>query len=212
MRNAERLVSSLITIHIFLTIVKTALSMQKLISFSLTNKHQGINKINKWAIINGFRISKTKTQCMHFCQLRKMYNNPTLKLDRSEILVVDQYKFLCVIFDKKLSFIPHLQILKVKCSKALKLLCIVAHKDGGADQQTLLKLYRILIHFKIDYGCYIYWAARKSYLKSVNTVHHEGLRLILGAFRTSPSGKPLPWGLWTTSKTQIYQISTAVLH
>ena len=43
---------------------------------------------------------------MHFCQLRKMYNNPTLKLDGTEILVVDQYKFLGVIFDKK-TFIPH---------------------------------------------------------------------------------------------------------
>ena len=39
---------------------------------------QGINKINKWAMINGFTISKTKTQCVHFCQLRKMHNNPNL--------------------------------------------------------------------------------------------------------------------------------------
>ena len=39
---------------------------------------------------------------------------------------------------------------------------------------------------KIDYGCYVYGAARKSYLKTLNTVHHEGLRLILGAFWTSP--------------------------
>ena len=32
---------------------------------------QDIIKINKWTKINGFRISKTKTQCVHFCQLRK---------------------------------------------------------------------------------------------------------------------------------------------
>ena len=90
---------------------------------------QGINKINKWTIINGFTISKTKTQCVHFCQLRKMDNNPTLKLDWSEIPVVDQYKFLCVIFDKKLSFILHIQYLKDKCNKTLKqrLGCRSAH-------------------------------------------------------------------------------------
>ena len=80
---------------------------------------QGINKINKWAMINGFTISKTKTRCVHFCQLRKMYNNPTLKLDGSEIPVVNQYNFLGVIFDKKLSFIPHIQYLKDKCNKTL---------------------------------------------------------------------------------------------
>ena len=60
-------------------------------------------------MINSFTISKTKTQCVHFCQLRKIHNNPNLKLDGSEIPVVNQYKFLGIIFDKKLSFIPHIQ-------------------------------------------------------------------------------------------------------
>ena len=147
---------------------------------------QSINKINKWATINGFKISKTKTQCVHFCQLRKMHNDPTLKLDDSEIPVVSQYKFLGIIFDRKLSFIPYIQYIKDKCNKTLKLLRIIAHTDWGADFQTLLKSYRTLIRSKIDYGCYVYRAARKSYLKILNTVHHEGLRLILGAFCTSP--------------------------
>ena len=48
-------------------------------------------------------------------------------------------------------------------------------------KHTLLKLYRALIRSKIDYGCFIYGAARKSYLKSLQTIHHEGLRLVLGA-------------------------------
>ena len=115
-----------------------------------------------------------------------MHNNPTLNLDRSEIPVIDQYKFLSVIFDKKCSFIPHIQYLKKKCSKTLKFLRLITRKNWGADQHTLLKLYRILIRSKIDYGCFIYGAARKSYLKSLQTVHHEGLSLVLGAFRTSP--------------------------
>ena len=74
-----------------------------------TTEHQlqqGINKINKWAMKNGFEISKTKTQCMHFCLLRKMHN-PSLNLDGSEIPVIDQYKFLGVIFDKKLFHSRH---------------------------------------------------------------------------------------------------------
>ena len=39
---------------------------------------------------------------------------------------------------------------------------------------------------QIDYGCFIYGAARKTYFNPLNTVHHEGLRLTLRAFRTSP--------------------------
>ena len=159
-------------------------STSKYIRTTERQLQQGINKINKWAMINGSKISKTKTQCMHFCQLRKLHNNPTLNLDGSEIPVVDQYKFLGVIlFYKKLSFIPHIQ---KKCSETLKLLRVIALKDWGADQYTLLKLYRILIRSKIDNGCSIYGAARKSYLKSLQTVYDKGLRLVLGAFRTSP--------------------------
>ena len=34
--------------------------------------------------------------------------------------VVDDFKFLGLIFDRKLSFIPHIKYLKAKCLKALK--------------------------------------------------------------------------------------------
>ena len=43
-----------------------------------------------------------------------------------------------------------------------------------------------VIRSKLDYGSIVYGSARKSYLKSLDTIHHEGLRLALGAFRTSP--------------------------
>ena len=97
---------------------------------------QCLNKIQKKALEDGFKFSKTKTQCMHFCQLRGFHNDPVLKLDGVEIPVVDQYKFLGVIFDKKLSFIPRINYFRAKCHKALQLLRVVAHTDWGADKST----------------------------------------------------------------------------
>ncbi|GBM56309.1 hypothetical protein AVEN_125061-1 [Araneus ventricosus] len=38
----------------------------------------------------------------------------------------------------------------------------------------------------IDYGSVVYGSARASYLKRLDYVHHQALRLCLGAFRTSP--------------------------
>ena len=35
---------------------------------------QCINRIEKWASRNGFKFSKSKTQCVHFCQLRKVHD------------------------------------------------------------------------------------------------------------------------------------------
>ena len=133
-----------------------------------------------------FKFSKTKTRCMHFCQLRGLHNDPVLKLDGVEIPVVDLYKFLGIIFDRKLSFIPHINYLKAKCQKVLQLLRVVAHTDWGADKLTLLKLYRSLVRSKLDYGCFIYGSARKSYLRCLDSIHHLSLRLALGALQTSP--------------------------
>ena len=146
-----------------------------------------LNKIQKWSSENGFKFSKSKTVCMHFCHLRKAHNDPILTLDGTPIPVVEENKFLGVIFDRKLSFIPHIKQLKAKCQKALNLLRVVAHTDWGADRKVLLNLYRTIIRSKLDYGSIIYGSARKSYLEMLDPIHHQGLRLALGAFRTSPS-------------------------
>ena len=79
--------------------------------------------MSQWASTNDFRISKSKTRCIHFHHLRKMHNDPRLKIDGTEIPVTDQFRFLGVVFDKKLTFIPHhLLYLKEKRHKALNLL------------------------------------------------------------------------------------------
>ena len=56
----------------------------------------------------------------------------------------------------------------------------ISHKLGSGQ------LYRSLIRSKLDYGSIGYGSARKSYLQMLDTVHNQGLRLALGAFRTSP--------------------------
>ena len=99
-------------------------------------------------------------------------------------LVVQEYKYLGLIFDKKLSFIPHIKYLKAKCLKSLNILKVLSHTTWGADRTTLLQLYRSLIRSKLDYGSIVYGSARKSYLAMLDPTHHQGLRLALGAFFT----------------------------
>ena len=50
----------------------------------------------------------------------------------------------------------------------------------------MLRLYRSLIRSKLDYGCIVYGSSRKSYLQMLDPIHNQGLRLCLGAFRSSP--------------------------
>ena len=56
----------------------------------------------------------------------------------------------------------------------------------GADRTTLLKLYRSLVRSKLDYGCIVYRSASKTAFAKLDPVHNQGLRLSLGAFRSSP--------------------------
>ena len=46
--------------------------------------------------------SNAKTQYVHFCQLRKQHDDPVLTLDGSPMPVVQEYKYLGLIFDKNL--------------------------------------------------------------------------------------------------------------
>ena len=123
---------------------------------------------------------------MHFCQSRKLHLDPELTLDGIQIEVVPEFKFLGLLFDSILSFIPHINYLSNKCQKALNLLRVVSSMDWGADRKVLLRLYRSLVRSKMDYGCVVYGSARKSYLCKLDSIHNQGLRLALGAFRTSP--------------------------
>ena len=91
-----------------------------------------------------------------------------------------------LLFDKKLLFIPYIKALKAKCLKALDVLKVLSNTNWGGDHSVILNLYRSLVRSKLDCGSIVYGSARKSYLKSLDTIHHQGLRLALGAFRTSP--------------------------
>ena len=102
------------------------------------------------------------------------------------IPVVEDAKLLGPLFDKKFTFIPYIKALKAKCLKVLDVLKVLSNTSWGGDRSVLLNLYRSLVRSKLDYGSTVYGSARKSYLKCLDTIHHQGLRLALGAFRTSP--------------------------
>ena len=69
-----------------------------------------LNEQQKWCDENGFKFSDTKRVCVHFTQRREVIPAPSLTLNNQQIHVKEEAKFLGLIFDRKLSFIPHLNI------------------------------------------------------------------------------------------------------
>ena len=156
-----------------------------------------INRIDDWAQRNGFTICREKTVAMHFCNCSRHYDeegfcrDPVLYFDKVEseqnkIKYVKEKKFLGLYWDPQLTFEKHVDYLKNKCTNVLNLMRVLSHIHWGGDSRTLMKLYRSLIRSKLDYGSIVFMKAKKEVLRPLDVIHHAGLRLALGAFKSSP--------------------------
>ena len=151
-----------------------------------------IPKVKAWCLKNGFTIAEgeDKTVAMHFCK-KQCCPDPVIRLDPTDldsdpIPFTKEHKFLGLIWDTKLTFKKHALYIKKKCQNALNLLKVLSHTDWGSDTKTLLKLYRALVRSKLDYGSIVFRNAAAEDLKPLDVVHNQGLRLALGAFKSSP--------------------------
>ncbi|KAK3889510.1 hypothetical protein Pcinc_006482 [Petrolisthes cinctipes] len=145
-----------------------------------------LDRVSRWAGSHGFQFSPAKTVAMNLCRIRGVHPDPNLFIYGHRIRCVEETRYLGLLFDKRLTWVPHLRSLKVSCLQALNLLRVLVHTSCRADRATLLCLYRVLIRSKHDYGCEMYSSATYARLRVLDPVHHAGVHLATGAFRLSP--------------------------
>jgi ribonuclease HI len=145
-----------------------------------------INNVEMWATNNGFKFSVSKTKVVHFNIKPGLHLSPTLRMYKNVLPYVDTFKFLGLTFDSKLTWNCHIAQLKADCNKKLGLLRSVTAQEWGADQYCLLKIYRMLIRSKLDYGSIVYNSASQTTLKSLNPIANEALRIATGCFKSTP--------------------------
>ncbi|GBL98430.1 hypothetical protein AVEN_187759-1 [Araneus ventricosus] len=145
-----------------------------------------VNKLVAWCNKNGHSISPEKSRCVHFCRKRILHLDPVFHVQNVAIPVVDDIRFLGVIFDRKLAFLPHILHLRKKYERSLNILKVLSKTSWGADRTSLLRIYQAVILSRIDYGYMVYVSARPTVLRRLDKIHHSGLRICTAAFRTSP--------------------------
>ncbi|GBM17931.1 hypothetical protein AVEN_111083-1 [Araneus ventricosus] len=145
-----------------------------------------VNKLVSWCDNNGHTISAEKSRCVHFCRKRSIHLDPNIPIRNAPILVVNEIRFVGVIFDRNLTFLSHILHLRKKCERSLNILKVLSKTSWGADRTSILRVYQAVILSSIDYGCMVYGSARPTVLKRLDTIHHSALRICSGAFRTSP--------------------------
>lgn len=150
---------------------------------------KSINHVSRWAKKSGFTFSETKTKAIHICRSRKVkrHTDPILKFNNTVIEMVPEMTILGLKFNKKLNWATQIEYTKQRARERLNILKAMANTKFGIDEKTLLQLHEAMVLSTIDYGSEAYDSASTSHLKKLDAVHHEGLRIATGAFRTSPS-------------------------
>ena len=152
-----------------------------------TNLQFALNQLQNWCCKTGFSFSAKKSKVLIFHKKRRtMEPKIELFLNDKKLDCVKEFKFLGVIFDQKLSWLPHFTMLKQEVNNRLKILKIVTNSKFNTNNKILLNIYKSLILPKLEYGSVAYHTAPPTTLAMLDPLHHQGLRICLKAFRTTP--------------------------
>lgn len=93
------------------------------------------------------------------------------------IKIQSQVKILREIYNSKATCHPYIQNIKKSCLPRTNIIKILSRTSWGAQIQTLLKIHKPLIIFKIDYGAPLNSTAKPFYLRILKPIHNTGVRL-----------------------------------
>ena len=147
---------------------------------------QCLNNIHQWTTEIHFRFSQTKTKIVHFTNLSGIHlNRPSLKLAGNIIPYANSVRFFGMILDSKLTWKQHINKMKADCTKLLGIMKSITSHSWGADQYSLMKINRMYIRSKLDYGSPISASASDTQLKILNSIATEAIRIATGAFKST---------------------------
>ena len=113
---------------------------------------------------------------MAFYRGREPQLKPAIKCNGIVIPHVKTTIFLGLHWDSKLTWTPHIAQLTSNCNRSLNLLRRLSGQTWGADLETHMRIYRLIIRPKIDYGCIVYGASTKDILKTIDAITNEAMR------------------------------------
>lgn len=149
-----------------------------------TKIQSALDEIKQWCDLWGYKISVAKTQAILFTDKAKPEVH--LTFNKVPLKIVDQVKFLGLIFDSKLTWADHIQYIVDKCKGRMNLLRCISGLSWGPSKDTLCHIYKALIRSRIDYGCQIYATANDETLKKLDIIQNKCLQICSGSLRGTP--------------------------
>ena len=136
----------------------------------------------------GFKLSTDKTVAIIFTRNRKCrLDDIKLNIGGNIIKIEKKVRFLGVIFDREMTWAPHVDDVVARCNKRLNLMKVMAGARWGASKSILLIVYKALIRSVIDYGCIVYDSVSDTVKARLDVIQAKALRICCGAMVGTPT-------------------------
>ena len=106
------------------------------------NINNELNKVSDWLKLNKLSLNSTKTKAMLFHTAQRMVQYPDIFIDDSKIEFVECFNLLGIVFDSKLNWGHHVDIV---CKKISKTAGIINKLKNIIPINALINIYNSLV-------------------------------------------------------------------
>ena len=147
-----------------------------------------INEVCSWTESWALQLNTTKTVSTLFT-LSTAKEKVSLRLNKQPVPQVETPTFLGVPLDTRLTWKPHLEAVEAKATRKLAIMKKLTETTWGANSDILKQVYTGAVRPVVEYASTIWDTASKTNKSKLDRVQNMGLRIILGATRSTPMQK-----------------------
>jgi ribonuclease HI len=145
-----------------------------------------IERLVKWIEGWGLAVSQEKSSMQIFTSKRNNQNT-IIRVKNQAIPCKKEQRLLGLILDApNLTFKAHINYLTDNIRKRLSIMKVLSSISWGASKKVLRNFYIAYVRSKMDYASVIYNSAAPTTLAKLDKLQNVALRLMLGAWKTSP--------------------------
>ena len=147
----------------------------RLLRFLRLKLQMDLNNLSTWLKLNKLKLNVKKTKCMLFSK-EGLNPHVNLLVDSQEISMVTSFKFLGVVLDDYLSFVPHFKELY---DRLLKSTYVMKLLSKAIPHECLWHLYFAYFYSHVSYCSFIWYPMlSKSAQSTVQKVQKRAVRLV----------------------------------
>ena len=150
-----------------------------------------------WLNRSGLKAEPDKTELIYFRRRREKVDPPGQILlpkdpqhperEKYKVTAVHRLRYLGFFLDHKLSWEHHVNVTCNRARASIKALQLLGNSVRGLDFAQWRLVYNAICLPVLTYGCQLWYTGKQKKLANkLQVVQNEGVRLIAGAFRTTP--------------------------